>query len=139
MSPLERRAKAAQATLDSFRGKPFRWGSRDCGRMVSFHLRKLGVRVKAPPAGSYRSAFAAKRELNKLGFKSLAELLDAHFERIPPAAALVGDVVEMPGADGLSGLAVALGNGRVVAYHEDCAGAEVVQPLMMSAAWRLLP
>lgn len=138
MSPLERRAKAAQATLDHFRGKPFKLGTRDCGRMVDYQLKRLGVRVKAPAAGSYRTAIAAKRELNKLGYKSLADLLDTHFERIPPAAALVGDVIEMPGAEGLSGLAIALGNGRVVAYHEDCDGAEVLQPLMMSAAWRVL-
>lgn len=138
MSALVRRAAAAQQTLDRFRGKPFALGTHDCARMALFHLRKLGLRIKGPPAGSYKSAAGARRELNALGFKSLGELLDGHFERIPPAAAVVGDIIEMPGAEGLSGLAVALGNGRVVAYHEDAVGAEVLQPLMISGAWRTI-
>lgn len=138
MSPLEKRAKAAQQTLDRFRGLPFALGKNDCARMCLFHLRKLGAKVKGPPAGSYKTAAQAKKELGKLGYKTLGALLDAHFERIPPAAAVVGDLLEMPGAEGLSGLAIALGNGRVVAYHEDCEGAEVLEPLMISGAWRTL-
>jgi hypothetical protein len=134
---LVRRAKAAQATLDRFRGQPFAWGKNDCARMALFHLRKLGKRIKGPPAGSYSNPAEAKRELKKLGHKTLGAFLDAHFERVPHAAAIIGDIMELPGAEGLSGLAVCLGNGRVVGYHETTEGAEVLQPLMISGAWRV--
>jgi hypothetical protein len=83
-------------------------------------------------------ALGAKKALKRLGYDTLAEAMDGNgFERIPPAAAVVGDVIEMPGLEGPGALAVALGNGRAVAYHEDAIGAVVVQPSQMLAAWRV--
>lgn len=138
MTPIERRVRAAQATLDRFKGKPFKFGTNDCGRMVAFHVRKMGHHPKLAKAGTYASALGARRALERLGFKSLAEVMDAHgFERIPPAAAAVGDVIEMPGLEGPGALGVAIGNGRALAYHEDAVGAVVVQPKEMVTAWRV--
>ena len=139
--PVLRRRDAAQATLDHFRGKRFRFGSNDCVRMVAWHLRKLGHKVKLPPAGSYRSARSALKALRARGHASLAAALDAQgLERIAPAAAIVGDIVMGPGDAGFEALGVALGNGRIVGYHEDLAGAEVLQPFEAPiAAWKADP
>jgi hypothetical protein len=135
---MVRRAAAAQATLDKFKGKPFHFGSMDCAQLVAFHLRKMGHKPKLAKAGRYSSALGAKKALKRLGYETLAEAMDGNgFERIPPAAAIVGDVIEMPGLEGPGALAVALGNGRAVAYHEDAIGAVVVQPSQMLAAWRV--
>jgi hypothetical protein len=135
---LERRRDAAQKTLDRFKGKPFQLGKNDCGRMVAFHLRAIGRPVKVAKAGSYHSLLGATRALKRLGFASLPDLMDAHFERIPPAAALVGDVVSMPGMEGPGALTVAMGNGRVIGWHEDHVGAVVMQPVETLAAWRII-
>jgi hypothetical protein len=44
----------------------------------------------------------------------------------------------LPGEDALDALVVALGNGRVLGWHPDAAGAEVLQPLAFESAWRVL-
>nr|WP_047170076.1 hypothetical protein [Sphingomonas sp. Y57] len=135
------RLNAAQATLDEFKGKPFRLGERDCVRMVAAHLRRLGYQVKLPPRGSYRTVRAARKALADRGFADLCAAVDAHgLERIPPAAAVVGDIIACPGTDEFGpALHVALSNGRTVAYHEDLAGAGVLQPVEYVAAWRAPP
>ena len=134
---LLRRVAAAQATLDRFRARPFRFGTHDCARMVAFHLRRLGHPVRLAKAGSYRSTLGAARALRALGSGSLAEALDRHgLARIAPAAAIVGDIVELPGEPPFGALAVVMGNGRALAYHQDAEGAVVVQPTAYVAAWR---
>ena len=45
-----------------------------------------------------------------------------------PAAAVVGDIVELPGEPPFGALSVAVGNGRVLGYHQDAEGAEILQP-----------
>lgn len=138
-SPLDRRVAAAQATLDRFKNVPLRLGRNDCARMVAYHLRKLGHRVKLPPSGSNASARSARREMAKLGYETLEQAMDAfRFERIAPTAAVAGDVIMLPAAE-LGALTVALGNGRVCGYHEDAAGAVVMQPIDWVAAWRVEP
>ena len=135
---MVRRRDAAQATLDRFKDKPLRLGRNDCVRMAAFHLRKLGHKVKLPPAGAYATARVGLRLLAGMGHADLAAAVDAHgLDRIPPAAATVGDIVMLPGDMGLGALCIALGNGRVVGYHEDAAGAVVVQPTEFEAAWRV--
>ena len=134
---LLQRVAAAQATLDRFKGRAFRFGTNDCARMVAFHLKRLGVPVRLARAGSYRSTLGATRALRALGYPSLAEALDGHgLTRIAPAAAVVGDIVELPGEPPFGALAVVMGNGRALAYHQDAEGAVVVQPTAYVAAWR---
>lgn len=133
-----RRVAAAQATLNEYKDRPFRLGVRDCVRMAAAHLRRLGHAVKLPPEGSYRSRKAALRLLAERGYGSLAEALDGFgFDRIAPAAALAGDIVQLPAVDELGALAIALTNGRIIGYHQDAAGAVVLQPVQMVAAWRV--
>jgi hypothetical protein len=137
----ELRRLAAQATLDEFKDKPFRLGDRDCVRMAAAHLRRLGYQVKLPPKGAYRTVRTARKALADRGFADLCAAVDAHgLERIPPAAAVVGDIIAIPGTDSFGpALQIALGNGRTVGFHEDVAGAVVLQPIQYVAAWRARP
>lgn len=140
MTPFQRKVAAAQATLDRFKDVPLRMGRNDCARMVAYHLRKLGHRVKLPPSGSYASVRSARREMTRLGHDTLEQALDSFgFERIPPAAAVAGDVLMLPGASDLGALTIAMGNGRVAGWHVDATGAVVLQPVEFVAAWRVEP
>lgn len=137
---LLRRVEVAQGTLDRFRDKPFQWGTRDCSRMVAAHLRAMGYKVKLPPAGSYRSLRGATRALAAAGFGTVGEALDAlGLLRIPPAAALPGDIIEWPSENHLAALGIAVGNGRMVGFHPDARGATVLQPVEFVSAWRVEP
>ena len=137
--PMVRRRDAAQAALDRWSARPMRLGPSGCVRMVAAHLRKLGTKVRLPPSGSYRTVPGAMKALKAAGHASLAEALDAHgLERIAPAAAIVGDILMLPGVDRLGALTIALGNGRVVGWHEDVpGGATVLQPVDYVTAWRV--
>lgn len=135
--PGEKRAAAAQATLDKFKDRPFEFGKRDCAQLVKFHLRQLGCPIRCAKAGSYNSLLGARRALKRLGHADLLELMDASFARVPPAAALIGDLIAMPGEGELGALTVYVGNGRVLGYHQDALGATVLQPSEYVAAWRM--
>ena len=139
--PLVRRTAAAQKTLDTWSKRPMKLGSSDCVRMAASHLRLLGYKVRLPNSGSYRTVRSATKALQAAGYASLEQALDAHgLQRIAPAAAIVGDILMLPGVDKLGGLTVALGNGRVVGWHECAAGGAVVlQPVEYVAAWRAEP
>jgi hypothetical protein len=137
-NPFVTRVAAAQATLDRYKDQPFEWGRFDCARMVAHLLRQAGYKPNLSAGGAYRSLLGAKRALKKAGYETLAEGLDAlGLERIAPAAAVTGDIIEWPSENELAALGVALGNGRMVAYHPDAAGACVLQPVEFVAAWRV--
>ena len=135
MRSYDRRVAAAQKTVDRFEGKPFAWGKYDCLRMAYFHARNMGKRPPAPT--KYHSAITAKIALSSRGAATLVELLDGLFPRIAPAQAWAGDLIMMPGEAPFGSLGVVVGNGRTLAYHEDLAGAGIVQPVLPLAAWRL--
>ena len=135
---LIRRRDAAQVTLDRYLDKPFRWGEFDCGRMVAHHLRQFGIPAGLGKAGRYTTAIGARRALQRLGVGSIAEQLDRlGLARIAPAAALIGDLIAMPSEGPLDALAIAVGNGRVLGFHELTPGATVLQPLRVLDAWRV--
>lgn len=135
------RRDAAQATYDRFGGIEHQWGRFDCAKMTAFHLRHLGHRVGISKAGTYSTALGAQRALKRLGWPSLSHALDEvlMLPRIAPAAAIVGDIIQLPGVEGMDAMAICMGNGRALAYHEDVAGAVIVQPIEMIAAWRVEP
>jgi hypothetical protein len=139
--PLVRRTQAAQKTLDRWSTRPMKLGTADCVRMAAAHLRQLGYKVKLPPSGSYRTAASAAKALKSAGFASVEAALDAQgLERIAPAAAIVGDILMLDGGDRFGALTVAVGNGRVVGWHEAApGGATVMQPIEFKAAWRVEP
>lgn len=134
---LVRRVEAAQKTLDIWSKRPMKLGTSDCVRMAADHLRRLGYKVKLPASGSYRTVNSALKALKARGYETLADALDGiGLERIPPAAAVAGDIIMLPAVDRLGALVIALGNGRVVGYHEDAPAAVVLQPLEFETAWR---
>lgn len=134
----QRRVDATQATLDRFKDVPFEWGRFDCVRMAAHLLRQAGYKPSLSAGGTYRSLLGAKKALKKAGFDTLADALDSlGLERITPAATVVGDIIEWPSENELAALGIALGNGRMVAYHPDSAGACVLQPVEFVAAWRV--
>lgn len=137
---MVRRTNAAQATLDRFRDQPFQFGKNDCVRMVAFHLRRLGYRPQLAKAGTYRTALSARRALVKYGYDTLADALDGlRLERIPPAAAIVGDIGMCAADTDLGAIVIYVGNGRIFGYSEDAEGAVVMQPIEVEAAWRVIP
>jgi hypothetical protein len=136
---LLRRQQAAQAAIDRFKDQPLVYGKNDCVRLAAFVLRKMGHRPQLAKAGSYRTALGAARALQRAGFEDLAAAVDAlGLPRIAPAAAWVADLVLLPAGAPFGGaLSVAVGNGRVLGYHEDLGGAEILQPVQYVAAWRI--
>lgn len=136
---LIRRRDAAQAVLDRFADNPHAWGSYDCGQMLLTQLRGVDHTVKLAGVGTYKTMIGAKRALRRLGYPSLTAYMDAHYPRIPPAFAIVGDVIALPSVGPLDAIGICLGNGRAIAYHESAVGAVVVQPIEMLAAWRVDP
>lgn len=119
---LDRRVAAAQATLDAFRDQPFKWGERDCFRMAAHCLRGLGHNVRLVRFGRYSTAGGAWRALQRNGYSDVVDVLDEMmFPRIPPAAAVAGDILGFrhPAQGLITGLAVHIGNHRVLAFLED--------------------
>ncbi|MBB4154183.1 hypothetical protein GGQ80_002093 [Sphingomonas jinjuensis] len=138
MIEMIRRQQAAQAAVDRFKGQPLAFGRNDCGRLAAMVLRAMGHASPLARAGSYSTALGASRAIQRLGHSSLDQVLDGMgLSRITPAAALVADIIMLPGEGPFGGaLTVAVGNGRVLGWHEDSDRAEILQPLVYLAAWR---
>lgn len=140
MTELELRALATRATVAHYQGRAFEWGRVDCARMVAWHLRKLrGLSMGLSKAGSYSSALGARRALERLGYASLPDVLDAKgFERIAPAMALTGDIFMVAGTDDWPALVIATGNDTALGFHEDSEVATVLRLsfAQVSGAWR---
>ncbi len=133
---MVRRVAAAQKTLDRFMGQPFGWGTADCSRMVAFHLRQMGFKPALARFGSYKTAIGARAALKRAGFETLGDVLDAMcLVRIPPAAAIVGDIVQGDSGEPLGALGIYLGNGAMLGFHEDAPGATTIRRLSLSDAW----
>ena len=137
---LPARIAAAESTIARFAGQPFAWGQRDCLRLVAHALRELGHAPPLREAGEYRTLIGAHRALKRTGYASLDAWVDAWgLLRIPPAAALPGDVLALPSEiTTIPALALALSNGRAFGFVPQVGGAAVftlaagVRPL---AAW----
>lgn len=138
------RQAALTATAAKFKGPTFCWRKYDCLRLFGYHVRQMGHSVSLAPAGTYTNALGAARALQRSGFDSLPAAIDARgFMRIPPAMALIGDIMALPGEGGLHALQVVAGNGRTFGYHADSDTAEYIQPrptvLAEAIAWRIEP
>lgn len=130
MQEMLRRRDATQATLAWFAKRPFDWGkAATCVHMIRRHITKLGHRP--PPMPAFRSALGAKKALQGKGWGSLSEMMDGVLPAIPPAHAVLSDVVELPSDDAVFGaLCIVIGNGRVMGYFEGAGDMlTVMQPL----------
>ncbi len=136
--PLDRRVRLTTATLEHFRGREFRWGACDCARIAAWHLRQFGCRPQIAKAGSYKTAIGARAALKRLGHDTLESALDAlGLPRIAPAEAWVGDIVMGDSGDAFGALGIYLGNGAMLGFHEDAAGAAVLRRVHLGNAWRV--
>lgn len=139
-TPLTRRIRLTQATVDRFQGAELSWGKRDCLRMFAFHVRQFGYPVSLAKYGSYSSLRGAIAALNKT-HKTMAAGVESYgLMSIGHASALPGDVLALPG-DGSdwAALAIYLGNGRCLAFGDmdDREVCDVMQPLQIVGAWRV--
>lgn len=143
MSPLLLRQKATDATLAKFGGKPFAWGSVDCGKLAAFHLRQLGRKVRLSQFGQYSSALSAVAALKRRGYANLHEALDGiGLPRIAPASMLTGDLIAFPADHPLGALALFVGNGNVAGFHELADSLAIYTPtkvaLADATAWKAI-
>jgi hypothetical protein len=116
---LHERVALVEALLGPHKDQALALGERDCVRLVCGLLVAMGYDDPLAGVGRYRTLAGAKRLLRRRGFASLPEALDAiGLARIPPAAAICGDVVALPGKTGLHALGIALGNGEFSAFCE---------------------
>ncbi len=136
---MVRRQRAAQAVVDRFLHTVLAFGERDCIRLGATALREMGRPAGLTRAGSYSTLLGATRAMKRAGFADLVEAVDAQgLERIAPAAALPADLVMLPAEAPFGGaLTMAVGNGRVIGWHDDVDTAEILQPIAYIAAWRL--
>lgn len=131
---LIERVAATQKTVNAFKGKTFEDGKADCIQLVLIHARHMGRKIKVPRYGDAKSA---AETLRKLGFRTLAQAMDTHFGRIDPHRVLAGDIVETLGSNGFSALMIAVGNGRTIGFHESIPHCDILQPLIVTGAWRI--
>ena len=141
MSMMLRRSAATQACMDRFAYKPVEPGVRDCGKLAAHDLHKMGRSAKLLNASRHTTWRGALAYLKRTGFASLVDLIDAmDLERIPPAAALPGDLIAMP-TDESNGfgcsLAVALDNGRILGLNPATGLIEPMIPHLFICAWRV--
>lgn len=141
MNDVLKRAAATQDCMDRFGFKPVEPGVRDCGKLTAHALHKQGRSAKLLNASRHTTWAGALRYLSKTGAKDLVALIDMMgLERIPPAAALPGDIIAMPTDDangfGCS-LTVALDNGRVLGLNPATNMIEPMIPHLFLCAWRV--
>lgn len=130
------RRNATETTLNAFVGRPFEFGKYDCGLMVIDHVKRMGHSISV--GFTWSNAVGLKRFLNRNGGSGAACLDGWGLPRIPPAFAMMGDVVEIVGEPPFGAFGICIGNGRILAYHEDAEGACIIQPTDAPLnAWRL--
>lgn len=132
------RQKITEQTALKFGDGPFEWGRRDCGKLVIHHIKAMGHAIQT--GGTWTTLTGLMRFLRRHGGSGAACLDQWGLTRIPPAYAIVGDVVQIEDADSPTGaFGIVFGNGRVVAYMEGVESLAVVQPLpgKICAAWRV--
>ncbi|WP_260928224.1 DUF6950 family protein [Novosphingobium sp. 9] len=133
---LHERREATASTLERFAGKPFAFGSCDCGLVVIAHLKAMGWPIKT--GGTWSTMLGLKRWLRRHGGSGAAAIDSWGVPRIAPAMVLIGDVVELAGETDFGSFGVVIGNGRVLAFHQDADGLAIIQPtgLPILTAWR---
>lgn len=139
-TPLGERVRAAESAVARFNAEPFVWGKADCVRLVAHVLREVG---KSPPlrqAGEYKTLLGARRALKRTGHASLEAWVDSWgLRRTPPAFALPGDIIALPGVDGdMPALTVLLSNGRLFGFLEGFGTVvALTDPAAPVAAWSI--
>ena len=142
MSVMIHRQRAAQSVIDRFSGRAFAWGKVDCASLAAHNLHNLGIACRFMKGAKYRTERGAVDHLASLGFTSLIAAVDGlGLTRIPPAMAVMGDLIGLPGEGEFwdVALTVAVGNGRVIGIQGGFCSP--LQPDLSQAvtAWRCEP
>jgi hypothetical protein len=141
MTTVLRRQAATQACMDRFAGKPVDWVFRHCGKLAAHAMHKMGRKAVLLTNCRATTAAGAVKYIRTAGFKDLVDLMDATgLARIPPAAALPGDIVALASEpnDGFGcSLTVALDNGRVLGCNPVTGVIEPMIPHIFVAAWKV--
>lgn len=142
MSSRTLRARAAQACVDTYAGKPLELGRFDCVRLARKSLHVQGVATAILKGKRYRSRASALKVLRALDCDGLVEALDSvpGLARIAPAMAFQGDLIAMPAEEGDPfgcALHVWLGEGKSIGFAEGRCG--IFRPDLSRAltAWRV--
>jgi hypothetical protein len=138
MRDIERRALATQATERRFRDRPFDWSkAATCIHLVRFHAAQLGHQLPVVP--KFRTPLSAMKALKATGHDSLPALMDAYFDRVPPAFLRVGDMLALPGDGGFHSLVIKGSQHKYLGWHEDAEGCTIMEIDVTAAdgAWRL--
>ncbi len=137
MTPLEKRQKYTQATVQKYGTRPFRWGVCDCAKIAAFHLRKF--RWIVPKTGGYRTAEEAVARLAALECRDLPQLAaKVGLPEIAPAYAIVGDIVSFAADHPLGAIGLVVGNGNMMAFHEAHATPVIMSMDQIDRAWSVL-
>ncbi|WP_414897709.1 DUF6950 family protein [Rhodovulum sp. YEN HP10] len=131
--PLWERRLSAE--LGAWEGRTFVWGQADCLGLCRASARAMTGRDPIPDLPAYASEMQAAKGLVSLGFASIADLIDAHLERLPVAMARRGDWVMGDAAGALPG-AMGVVTGRH-ALHLAGHGLVRRPVLDAEAAWRI--
>lgn len=137
--PIILRGQVAQALVDKFYRQDFKLGSADCAHLIADCLVSMGHDNPLHVVPAYHDYRSAKKAMKRSGITSFSNYLDERFERIAPAMALPGDIVGIPTEYPETfdvALGVALGQGRVLAFHEVADHGPVS---VCVAAWRIPP
>ena len=135
--PLVRRKEATQRTLDRYRGVDFDWSSVTCVHLAREHLIEMGHTVQEIP--HFDTALGAARALQANGWDSVADMLDAHLERIAPASMLLGDLALIRGSAGLDAIFICAGPLKVFGWRDDAPDLVVLDVSFgeLEGAWRV--
>jgi hypothetical protein len=137
LNPFERRDRTI-ITRDRYAGRDLDYFEYDCGKLVIEHLRRMDWDI--PKVGDWRSKLGLAKFIRRNGGSGGAVLDGWGLERMAPARAIIGDIVEMPGEPPFGAFGLCLGNGAVLAWSEhEVAGdrAAILRPTQFVAAWEV--
>lgn len=136
---LEKRRRVVERTMKRFGGKAFKLGANDCIKMMKFHASQMGH--KLPSTGHYSTETEAVRQLKKHGARTVADVMDKHFERIPPASMLLGDFAMPPSdpdapANKLGTILIKVAPTKYLGWHPEEELPAIMDVFELKAAWR---
>lgn len=135
LSLVDRAALVAGVRAE-FAGRTFQPGAVDCVVMTRWFLAGAGVIV--PDLPHYASVRGGRLALKRLGFSSLADLIDTLLQPIPPARRMIGDVALLQAEPGSDGEALAIVAGRkLIGFAEDVDQLANVEPGRIERVWTL--
>lgn len=123
------------AALMEWQGRPFVWGQFDCLTLCRNMARVITGEDPLGPLPGYRTERGAARQLRRLGYTGLPDLVGTHLPEIAPASARRGDWV-MIGSGGLVPGAFGVNYGRRSA-HMGLDGLVMCEASRAVRAWRV--